>query len=196
MVESAREAIEHGSVTRLTFRCSPYDTHSALHSVRAHLEHVLQMRGNENAQSKWEKLEAMLADYDFPQAETVALFAKLLSISLPGDLSPLPLTPAQEKEQTLNGLVAWITEESEQHPILIIWEDFHYADPSSLELINLLVDHLPIMRAMVLFTARPEYLSPWGMRAHITTHTLGRLGAAHIEAICRRISGDRAPQRY
>ena len=48
------------------------------------------------------------------------------------------------------------------------------------------------MRAMVLFTSRPEYLSPWRMRAHITTHTLGRLGAAHIEAICRRISGDRA----
>jgi predicted ATPase len=141
------------------------------------------------------KLETMLAAYDFPHIETISLFARLLSIPLPEivvapSLTP-SLTPAQEMEQTLADLVAWLMEESEQRPVLRIWEDLHCADPSSLELIHLLLGQLPTMRAMVLLTARPEFQPIWNTRSHISALTLARLGERHTEAICHQITGGR-----
>jgi predicted ATPase len=191
MIDAARGEIGSHEVTHITFRCSPYDAQSALRAMRVHLERVVQLLDDGSAQAKWGKLENMLAQYDFPQSNTALLLAKLLSIPSPEDVSARPLTPAQEKERTAAVLISSLTEESERHPVLVVSEDLHFADPSSLDLIGLFVEQLPTMRAMLLLTARPEYQASWVARSHVASLTLGRLEPSHIEAICGRIAGGR-----
>ncbi len=137
------------------------------------------------------KLEQTLSHYRFPQADTLPLLAALLSLPHPEGIPPLTLSPEQQKEKTLQALVRWLCEEAERQAVYCTWEDLHWADPSTLELLALYLDQVPTARMLALLTFRPEFTPPWGSRSYLSQLTLGRLGRAQVERIVENVTGGR-----
>ena len=144
LVEMLRAHVAREGYTRVRFRGSPYHTHSALYPVIEHVRRVLRWDRYDSPETTLDKLERALQGYHFPQAEIVPLLAALLSVPLPESRYPaLTLTPQQQRQQTLDALVAWLVAEAERRPVLAVYEDVHWADPSTLELLGMLVEQAP-----------------------------------------------------
>jgi predicted ATPase len=123
----------------------------------------------------------------------VPLFAALCSLPLPeGRYAPLGLTPQQEKQQTQDALAAWLLEEAERQPMAVVYEDLHWADPSTIENIGLLVDQVPTAPMLVVLIFRPEFVPPWPTRSHMTPITLNRLERPQVEAMITQLAGGKA----
>jgi class 3 adenylate cyclase/predicted ATPase len=124
--------------------------------------------------------------------EVVPLLAALLSVPIPDGRYPaLLLTPQQQRQETLDVLVAWLLGEAERRPVLAVWEDLHWADPSTLELLGLVIDQAPTARMLTLMTYRPEFHPPWAPRSHLTQLTLGRLPRPQVETMVQRLTGNK-----
>src|SRR3989449_4031298 len=157
-------------------QCSPYYQHSALYPMIELLERVaLRFEREESPPQKLRKLEGFLAQYGLPLAEAVPLFAALLSLPLGTDYAPLNLPPEQQKQKTLHALLTILLRIAAQQPLLFVMEDLHWVDPTTLELLSLLVDQGPTTRILVLLTCRPDFSPPWTGRSHLTQVTLPRL---------------------
>jgi predicted ATPase/class 3 adenylate cyclase len=192
LVEVLRERVVSEGSPGIVLRCSPYHTHSALYPVIAHLRRVLAWRRDETPATTLDTLERTLQVYGLAPDEAVPLVATLLSMPLPEGRYPLlRLTPQQQRQRTLDALVAWLLGEAERQPILVVWEDLHWADPSTLELLGLVIDQVPTARLLTLVTARPEFRPPWAPRPHLTQLTLGRLPRAQVEIMVRQLTGDK-----
>ena len=139
-------------------------------------------------QAKLEKLQHTLSHYRFPQADTVPLLAALLSLPHPEGYPPLTVSPQKQKEKTQEALVAWIVEEAEKAAVYCAWEDLHWADPSTLEVLTLFLDQVPTTRLLALLTFRPEFSPPWGNRSHFSQMTLSRLGRPHVETMVEQVT--------
>jgi class 3 adenylate cyclase len=129
--------------TRLTFRCSPYHQQSALHPVIAHLQGLVQGPREEPPEARLTRLEQALQRSGMPMQETMPLLAALLSLPHPAGYPPVQLSPERQKQKTQEALIAWLAAEAEQQPILAVWEDLHWADPSTLEWLGLWLDQAP-----------------------------------------------------
>src|SRR6266446_5158418 len=126
LVEGLRGQVRAEGLPRMAFRCSPYHTTSALYPVITHLEHLLQFEQDDPPATRLSKLESGLRPYPLPLDEVVPLFAGLLLVPLPAErYAPLTVTPQQQKQQTLDALVAWMAAEAERQPVLVAWEDLH-----------------------------------------------------------------------
>ena len=121
-------------------RCSPFYQNSALYPIIDRMQQVLEFTKDDTAETKLTKLTQSLEPVDMADEETVALFATLLSISLAGDHPPLQYSPQKQKEKTLQALVSWLHKTAVQQPVRLEIEDLHWADPSTLELLGLLID--------------------------------------------------------
>jgi predicted ATPase len=122
--------------------------------------------------------------------EVVPLLAALLSVSLPeAHYATLHLSPQQQRQQTLDALVSWLLTGAERQPVLAVWEDLHWADPSTLELLGLVIEQAPTARLLTLATYRPEFRPPWAPRSHLTQLTLGRLPHPQVETMVQQITG-------
>jgi predicted ATPase/class 3 adenylate cyclase len=193
LMETLRTEVRREGATRLTFRCSPYHRNSALYPVIEHLQRMLQFERDDSPATRLEKLERVLATYRFPLTETVPLFAALLSVPVPeGRYPSLDLTPQQQRQQTHDALTAWLMEETERQAVLAVWEDLHWADPSTLEVLGLVIDQTPTVRMLTVLTFRPNFLPPWPTRSHLTPLTLNRLERPQVEALVRRLAGGKA----
>jgi predicted ATPase len=173
----------------MAFRCAPYYTHSALYPVIDHLKRRLQFSREDSTAGKLDKLERVLGGYHWPRAEVVPLFAALLSLPAPALYPRVHLSPQRQRQQTQAWLLAWLLEETARHPVLAVWEDLHWVDPSTLELLGLLMDQLPSARLLILLTARPEFRLPWHPRAYLTQLTLTHLSRPHVEAMITQLTG-------
>jgi len=169
-------------------RCSPYYESSALHPVIDNLQELLQLQGAASPQEKLERLEQALSRYRFPQAETVALLAALLSLPHPPGHPPLMLTPQKQRQQTLDTLVTWLLEETERQPVRLAFEDLHWADPSTLEFLDQLIQRVPAARIYVLLTFRGEFTPPWESRSYISHLALVRLRPGHVEEMVEKVT--------
>jgi class 3 adenylate cyclase/predicted ATPase len=157
-------------------QCSPYHQHTALYPWIDLLERVaLRFERDESPQQKRNKLEGFLVQYGLPLAEVVPLFAALLSLPLGADYAPLTSSPVQQKQQTLHAFLTIFLRVAAQQPVLLVMEDLHWVDPSTLELLNLLVDQAPTTRMLALLTFRPDFRPPWTGRGDLTQVTLTRL---------------------
>jgi len=196
LVRAVRHRIGREGVVRITYRCSPYHTHSAFYPIIIHQERLLQFERDDPPVTRLTKLERMLTTYTLPLEEVVPLFATLLSVPLPeGAYPPLPLTPQQQRQHTHDALLAWLWEEARRQPVLIVWDDLHWADPSTLENLGLLIDQIPTSPILAVLTFRPEFVPPWLPRSHMTSLTLNRLERPQIEALVRqRAGGKRLPR--
>ena len=158
LVQTLREQIMAEEATRIELRCSPYHQHSAFYPIIEHLQRFLGFHREEAPQAKLTKLQQALIRYRFPQDDTVSLLAALLSLPYPEGSPPLTLSPQKQKQKTQEALVAWLREEAECHAVYNVWEDLHWADPSTLELLTLYLDQIPTTRLLVMLTFRPDFL--------------------------------------
>ena len=138
LLQELKARVTQAGATPIEFRCSPYHQNSALYPVIEHLQRLLQFAPDETPETKWAKLQQMLSRYRFPQADTLPLLAALLSLPHPADVPPLNMSPQKQKELTQAALVGWLLEDTEQQPVYNAWEDLHWADPSTLEVLSLL----------------------------------------------------------
>jgi class 3 adenylate cyclase/predicted ATPase len=190
LVEGLRADVRRKGLPRIAFRCSPYHTNSALYPVIERLKRLLRWQPEDPAETRLKALEAMLAGSSQPLAEEVPLFASLLSLALPeGRYQSFALSPQQQKQQTQDALIAWTLEEAERQPLLHVWEDLHWADPSTLELLGLLIEQAPTVPILIVLTFRPDFVPPWLTRSHMTPITLNRLERQHSEALVARLAG-------
>ncbi|HEV8714312.1 MAG TPA: adenylate/guanylate cyclase domain-containing protein [Candidatus Binatia bacterium] len=192
LMQEFKERLAHEGVTRIEFHCSPYHQNSALYPIIDHLQRLLQFAREDTSTVKLEKLQHTLSHYRFPEADTVPLLAALLSLPHPEGSPPLSGSPQKQKEKTQAALVAWLVEEAEKAAVYCTWEDLHWADPSTLEVLDLIIDQVPTVRLYVLLTFRPEFTSPWGNRSHLSQLTLSRLGPQQVEAMVERVTGGKA----
>jgi class 3 adenylate cyclase/predicted ATPase len=193
LVERLRAQVRAEGLPRIAFRCSPYHTTSALYPVIAHIEHLLQLAPDDPPATRLAKLEDGLRPYRLPLAEVVPLLAGLLSVPLPTErYAPLTLTPPQQKQQTLDTLVAWLAAEAERQPVLVAWEDLHWADPTTVELLGLVLDQAPTLPMLHVLTYRPVFNPPWPPRSHITPLVLNRLERPQVEALITQRPGGKA----
>ncbi len=190
LVETIRAAVLQEGCPRIMFRCSSHHQNSALFPIIKHLQRLLQFEREEPPETKLEKLERMLGTYLFPLDETISLFAALLSVPVPeGRFPPLILSPQQQKQHTHDAIAAWLVEKTERKPVLAIWEDVHWADPTSLELLGLVVDQAPTIAMLNVLTFRPNFVPPWPTRSHMTPITLNRLERLQMEAMVTHLVG-------
>jgi predicted ATPase len=192
LVEVLCERAYSEGATRMVFRCSPYHHNSALYPVIDHLQRLLHRHRDDTPEAKLDKLEQALCTSHLPLAEVVPLCAALLSVPLSEHYPPLHLTPQLQRQKTQEALVAWLLEEAERQPVLAVWEDLHWADPSTLDALGLVLEQVPTARMLNLLTYRPEFRPPWATRSHVTQVTLGRLGCPQAEAMLTSLTGGKA----
>src|SRR4030095_9586333 len=104
----------------------------------------------------------------------------------------LALSPQRQKQRTQEALVAWLLAETVRQPVLAVWEDLHWADPSTLELLDLMLDHVPTARLLLVLTTRPEFHPPWAPCSYVTQLTLPRMPRRQSEEMVLRVTGGKA----
>lgn len=173
----------------LTFLCSSHHTNSALFPYISQLQRAAGIERSDSSAVKVAKLESLVRASAGSQDYAVALLANLLS--LPTDRRhPLPpLSPQKQKEATMATLSAMLDYATRRLPVLMIFEDVHWIDPTSLELLALTVERLPQLRLLLLMTARPEFVPPWPGHSHLSTVLLSRLSRRDGAALIERIAG-------
>jgi tetratricopeptide (TPR) repeat protein len=166
----------------------PYYQHTAWYPVIKLFQRWLQWRSGEAPGAPLGKLEALLTQVQMALVETVPLVAGLLALPLPAEGYPLrSLPPEQERQGTLNVLLALMGALAEQQPVLLIVEDLHWVDPSTLELLAHLIDQVPTMRLYAVLTCRPEFQPPWSFRTHLTPLALNRLTRPQAESMVEQM---------
>src|SRR5713101_3115066 len=183
LVEVLRERVLSAGATPMVLHCAPEHQQSVLYPVVDHLQRFLQWQRREPPEAKFDTLERALSTSRVPLDDVVPLFAALLSVPMPERYPPLNLTPQRQRQKTHEALVAWLLAEAERQPVLAVWEDLHWADPSTLELLRLMLDQVPTARMLTLLTCRPEFRPPWATHAPVTQVTLNRLVRTQVEAM-------------
>src|SRR5438128_9228647 len=177
--------------TRLRYQCSPYLTNSALHPFIAQLERAAGFKADDAPEQKLDKLEAILA-MDASRVQAAAtLFAALLSIPIGGRYPPLALSSTQQRRQTLAALLDQIEGLARQRSALLLFEDAHWADATSLELLDLIIERIRQLPVLALFTFRSEFEPPWVGLPNVSTLALSRLDRSNVESIVARVTGGR-----
>jgi len=168
--------------------CSAHHTNSALHPFIRQLERVARFERSDSPAEKFAKLETLLLRSGADADRVVSPLANLLSLP-PNDRYSVPeLSPQKRKEMTLAALLAQLNGLAAQQPVLIIFEDVHWADPTSLELLTVTLERVPRLRVLMLITARPEFTPPWPGHAHVTTVSLTRLNRRNGAALIERVT--------
>jgi class 3 adenylate cyclase/tetratricopeptide (TPR) repeat protein len=178
--------------TRLRYFCSPHHQDSALYPSIAQLERAAGFRREDTAEQRVAKLEAVLAQGTNDLSESVPLLADLLSIPTGDRYPPLNLTPQKRKEKTLHAQLAQLEGLAARQPVLIVWEDVHWSDPTTRESLDLLIDRVSTLRVLVILTFRPEFTPPWIGRPHVTMLTLNRLPRRQGAEIIAYVTGGKA----
>jgi class 3 adenylate cyclase len=180
--------------TRLRYFCSPQHTDSALYPIISQMERAAEFTHDDTAEAKLDKLDALLAQ-SLTSAHDAALIAELLSLPNDGRYSMVEMTPEQRRQKTLGALTSQVESLSRSNSILMIFEDVHWIDPTSLEALGRRVDRLRTGRILLIVTYRPEFEPPWIGRPYVTTLNLNRLGEREITAMIDRVTGNKALPR-
>jgi class 3 adenylate cyclase/tetratricopeptide (TPR) repeat protein len=176
--------------TSLRYFCSPQHTDSALYPIIGRMERAAGFVHDDTPQAKLDKLDAVLAQ-TATRIEDAALFAEMLLLPHDRRYPALELTPPQRRQKTLEALVLQVVALSRQNPVLMIFEDAHWTDPTSLELFGRIVDRIRNLHLLLIVTFRPEFESPWIGRPYVTALTINRLGEREIAAMIDRVTGNR-----
>ena len=176
--------------TRLRYFCSPQHTDSALYPVISQMERAAGLAHGDTAQAKLDKLDAVLAQTSTPIQEA-ALFAEMLSLPNDGRYPALDLAPEQRRQRTLEALTAQLAGLARQQPVLMIFEDAHWIDPTSLEAFGRTVDRIKTLSVLLIVTFRPDFNAPWVGHSHVMFLALNRLGECETAAIIADLVGNK-----
>ena len=177
--------------TRLRYFCSPQHTDSPLYPIIGQMERAAGLAHNDASQSKLDKLDAVLAQSS-TSTQDAALFADMLSLPNDGRHPALDLAPQQRRQKTLEALTAQMETLSRFNPVLMIFEDVHWVDPTSLEALGRAVDRIRALRVLLIVTYRPEFEPPWIGRPHVAALSVNRLGEREIAVMIDRVIGNKS----
>jgi class 3 adenylate cyclase/predicted ATPase len=177
--------------TRLRYFCSPQYTDSALYPISSQMERAAGFTHDDNTQAKLDKLDTLLAK-SFTPPQEAPLFADMLSLPNGGRYPTLEPDPQMRRQKTLEALTAQLQALAQAKPVLMIFEDMHWIDPTSLEAVGRMVDRLRDLGVLLIVTYRPEFEPPWIGRPHVTALTLNRFGEHEIIAMIDRVTGNKA----
>jgi class 3 adenylate cyclase/tetratricopeptide (TPR) repeat protein len=176
---------------RLRYFCSPYHEDSALYPFIDQLGRAAGFGRDEPPAARLEKLGTLLA-LAVPPDEDVALLADLLSLPA-SEPRPLPnLSPQRKKERTLEALIRQMEGLARHQPVLMVFEDAHWIDPTSRELLDLMVERLHSLPVLLLVAFRPEFQPPWTGRPHVTMLALSRISGSHGAGLVQSLAGNAA----
>ena len=161
LVLALRERLRAEDRVSLRYHCSPYHANSALHPVIEQLERAAGFARGDDDAAKLAKLEALLARAVADVAEVAPFFAELLSLPTEGRFALPPLTPQEKKARTFRALLAQLEGLAARSPVLMVLEDAHWIDPTTLELFDLAVQRLERLPVLLVVTYRPEFRPPW-----------------------------------
>ena len=176
--------------TRLRYFCSPQHTDSAFYPIIGQMERAAGFAHNDAPQARLDKLDAVLA-LASTSVQDAALLAEMLSLPNDGRYPALELTAQQRRERTMEALTAQVEALSRQSPVLMILEDAHWADPTSLEAFGRAVDRIRTLDVLLIVTYRPEFAPPWIGRSYVMALTVNRLGEREIAAMIDRVTGNK-----
>jgi class 3 adenylate cyclase/predicted ATPase len=177
--------------TRLRYFCSPYHTNSALYPVAEQLERAAGFQVGESAETRLDKLMAVLAEATDHLVEAAPLIAALLAIPTGARYPPMNLTPEAQKLRTFAALLEQVAGLAEQRPVLMVLEDAHWVDPTSAELFGLVIDRIRHLPVLFLITFRPDFSPPWTGHTHVTSLALSRLGQRQGAQMVERLTGNK-----
>jgi class 3 adenylate cyclase/predicted ATPase len=176
--------------TRLRYFCSPQHIDSAFYPIISQMERAAGFAYNDTPQMKLDKLDALLAQ-SFTSRQDAALLAEMLSLPSDGRYPTLQLASRQRRQKTLEALTAQLAALSQSNPVLMIFEDAQWTDPTSLEAFGRAVERIRTLGVLLIVTYRPEFEPPWIGRPHVTALTLNRFGEREIAAMIDRVVGDK-----
>ena len=176
--------------TRLRYFCSPQHTDSAFYPIISQMERAAGLAHDDTTQAKLDKLDAVLAQTSTP-IQDAALFAEMLSLPNDGRYSKLDFVPEERRQRTQEALTAQLAGLTRQRPVLMIVEDAHWVDPTSLEVFGRTVDQFKTLPALLILTFRPEFNAPWAGRSHVTSLSLNRLGEREAATIIASLVGNK-----
>jgi class 3 adenylate cyclase/predicted ATPase len=173
----------------LRYQCSQYYSNSAFYCVLATLQRTSGFERTDSTATKVAKLEAALAPVGQLKERLAPLYAALMSLPL-DRFAPFTGSPQKQKQETMEAMVESVVVLARSKPVLMVFEDLHWVDPSTLEVINSAIDRTRESRVLLLMTSRPEFASPWVGHAHVTAHSLNRLSRRHSLALVGDLSKD------
>jgi class 3 adenylate cyclase/tetratricopeptide (TPR) repeat protein len=192
LTQALRERLAAVPHTRLVYHCSPYHQDSALYPVTRQLVRAAGIERDDSADARLDKLETLLTQSSSRPREDLPIFAALLSIP-GGARAPLPRsTPQQLKERTLLAILAHLRTQAVAGPVLLVMEDLHWVDPTTLELVGRIVEQASALHLLVLLTARPEFSAPWPNHRHVSAMALSRLDRAEGERLVAGLTRGKA----
>jgi tetratricopeptide (TPR) repeat protein len=192
LLRALRQELSGEPHLALSHFCSPYHTNSALHPIITQLERAAGFAPDDAPEAKLAKLELLLRRATEQLDETVPLIAALLGVPTHDRYPALNLSPQRQKQRTLEVLIEQLAGLARARPVLELYEDLHWVDPSTLELLDLLVERVRALPVLAVLTYRPEFTPPWSGRAHVTALPLNRLGRRQGAALVERITGGKA----
>jgi class 3 adenylate cyclase len=175
--------------TRRRYFCSPQHTDSALYPIIRQMERAGGLVHDDSPQARLDKLDALLAQTS-TSAQDAALFAEMLSLANDARYPVIELTPQQRRQRTLEALTAQMVALTRVSPVLMIFEDVHWMDPTSLEALDRIVDHIRTACVLLIVTFRPEFDPPWIGRPYVTALTINRLDRRDIDAMIEHLVGN------
>jgi class 3 adenylate cyclase/tetratricopeptide (TPR) repeat protein len=191
LAAAIEERITDKPYTVLRYQCSPSHTQSPLYPFIAQLERAARFKADDTSDQRLDKLEALLAASSSTGQEMTPLLAALLSIPFGDRYEPLALNPAQQRRRTIAALLDQFESLARQHPILLVFEDVHWADSASLELLDLAIERMRQLPVLALFTARPEFDAPWIGLSNVGALALAPLTVHDAENMLTKLAAGR-----
>jgi class 3 adenylate cyclase/predicted ATPase len=189
LTAAVQETIGAAPHIRIPYFCSPHHRDSALYPVIAQLERAAGFERGDTAETRLDKLEALLAP-NHPTDDDIALIAELLSVAGGERHPPLDLGPQRKKERLFSALLRQLDGLAKRRPVLMIFEDLHWADPTSREMLDLMVERVAPMPVLLVVTFRPEFRPVWSGPPHVTMQALNRLGGGDCAVLVRQLAGN------
>jgi len=189
LVQALLASLQHEPHAHLEFRCSAYYANSPLYPVVALLPTVLGWSRDDATDARLDNLEAFCARLRLPAAEAMPLLASLLSLPVPARFPMPSMSPERQRQRTLQLLIAIVVSFAAEKPLMMVIEDLHWIDPTSAQLLALMIEHVPTLSMFMLLTARPDFDPPWPPASHVTRLELMRLARGEIEQMVDRLAG-------
>jgi class 3 adenylate cyclase/predicted ATPase len=191
LLRALRQELSDEPHLTLSHFCSPYHTNSALHPIIAQLERAAGFARGDEPEAKRVKLAKLLGQATEQVDDAVPLIGALLGLPTDARDPGLNLSPQRQKQRTLEVLLEQLAGLARDRPVLELYEDLHWVDPSTLELLDLLVDRVRDLPVLAVLTYRPEFSPPWSGQPHVTSLPLNRLGRRQGAALVERVVGDK-----
>ena len=190
ILRALRDQLVEKGTRAWQFQCSPYYSKTALYPITSHFERLLRFERDEPQESRLSRLQSMMRQrFSSPDVD-INLIGHLLNLPVEKRYGPLAMSPQKQKSETIRCLIDMVECAGREQPVLLMYEDLHWADPTTLELIEQMILRKSI-HGLIVLTYRPEYAPAWIEQSNVTTLTLSRLDAGQTTRVINRVAGGR-----